>query len=96
MSQETILTRGVELCAQIHSQCLTAQQQQQLRSRLIVSFDVYCDLLEYTVYLHRFDSLPGCTLEEYLSSDDLVFEANGYRLDVQVDFFLPKESVALN
>jgi hypothetical protein len=94
MSKDAILSKGVELCAQINSLSELIEEQGE-QSTLVVSFDVYCALLEYTVYLHRFDVLASSSLEEYLRSDDLVFEANKKRLDVRVDFFLPANSIQI-
>ncbi len=93
MSNEAILEKGVKLCTQINDLSDLLEEQNELQSILIVSFDVYCTLLEYTVYLHQFDSASGSTVEDFLRSDDLVFETNNRRLDVKVDFFLPNNSV---
>ena len=93
MSESAILARGVELCSQINSLSILAGFTNSDQSRLVVSFDVYCDLLEYTVYLHRCDTECGSsTIEDFLLSDDLVFEANGHKLDVLIDFFSAENS----
>jgi hypothetical protein len=96
MSEEAILAKGVELCAQINNLSeLVEEQRQKEQSTLVVSFDVYCVLLEYTVYLHRYETLVSSSLEDFLCSDDLVFEANNKRLDVRVDFFLSANSIRI-
>ncbi len=95
MSEDAILSKGVELCAQINNLSELIEQQQRAQSTLVVSFDVYCALLEYTVYLHRFDTFAASSLEDFLRSDDLVFEANNKRLDVRVDFFLSQNSIQI-
>jgi hypothetical protein len=96
MSEDAILSKGVELCAQINDLSEQVERQQREQSTLVVSFDVYCALLEYTVYLHRYDALASSSLEDYLCSDDLVFEANNRRLDVHVDFFLSANSIQIH
>ena len=93
MTEASILARGVELCSQINSMSVLADYQSYDQSTLIVSFDVYCDLLEYTAYLHRYDRDGGSSIEDYLFSDDLIFEANSHKLDVRIDFFLPENSI---
>ncbi|HVN48211.1 MAG TPA: hypothetical protein VMU30_05250 [Bacteroidota bacterium] len=95
MSKEAILEKGVKLCAQINDLSELVKHQQEEQSTLVVSFDVYCALLEYTVYLHQYDASSASSVEDFLRSDDLVFEANNKRLDVRVDFFLPANSIQI-
>ena len=92
---ETMFTKAVEFCTQIHTMSSMADFSHLPQSRLVVSFDVYCVLLEYTMFLQRMRPDEGFTLEEYLQCDDLVFDANGHRLDVRIDFFLPPQSVQI-
>jgi hypothetical protein len=94
--QEDLFTKAVELCTQIHSLSMKAEDATQPQKRLIVSFDVYCVLLEYTIFLQTMRAESGMTLEEYLQCDDLVFDANGHRLDVRVDFFLSPGSILID
>ena len=94
--QEDLFTKAVELCTQIHSLSAKADFADRQQHQLIVSFDVYCVLLEYTLFLQNLRAETGMTLEEYLRCDDLVFDANGQRLDVQVDFFLLPGSIHIN
>ena len=94
--QEDLFTKAVDLCTQIHSLSTKAEFDNRQQKQLIVSFDVYCVLLEYTVFLQNMRAETGMTLEEYLCCDDLVFDANGHRLDVRVDFFLMPGSIHID
>jgi hypothetical protein len=94
--EEGLFTKAVELCTQIHSLSARADIADHHQSKLIVSFDVYCVLLEYTIFLQQMRAEAGLTLEEYLRCDDLIFDANGHRLDVRVDYFLPLNSIKID
>ena len=94
--QEDLFTKAVELCTQIHSLSTKAEFTNKPQSRLVVSFDAYCILLEYTIFLQQMRGEAGLTLEEYLQCDELVFDANGHRLDVRVDFFMPKNTLRID
>jgi hypothetical protein len=96
MTEAAILVRGVELCSQINSLSVLADRNHCAQSKLVVSFDVYCDLLEYTVYIYHYDAEHPATIEDYIFSDELVFEANGHKLDVRIDFFLPSNSIQIS
>ncbi len=95
MSANAILARGLDLCAQISILSLQAERLSQPHSCLIVSFDIYCDLLEYSLYLQLAAGETKPTLEEYLTADDLLFETNGRKLEIRVDFFLPANSIII-
>jgi hypothetical protein len=81
---------------QIHTLSTKAEDANQRQQQLVVSFDVYCVLLEYTIFLQNMRAESGMSLEEYLRCDDLVFDANGHRLDVHVDFFLSQGSIQID
>ena len=90
------MQRAVELCAKINALTSWAEGENRRPKRLVVSFDVYCILLEYTVYMQQAHGAEGHTLEEYIQFDDLLYEADGHPLDVQIDFFLPADSIRID
>jgi hypothetical protein len=89
---DDLLRRAAEVCARINALCDWAREQERPHERLVVSFDVYCVLLEYTVYVQQLHGGDGHSLEEYIHFDDLLYEAEGMPLDVRIDFFLPRNS----
>ncbi len=92
---QDMLSRALETCAQINALSAWTEQQQRPQSRLVVSFDVYWTLVEYTVYMHALQGADEHTLEEYVRSDDLVYDTPRHRLDVHLDFFLPPQTFRL-
>jgi hypothetical protein len=92
---DELLRRAAEVCARINALSAWARGQQHPHHRLVVSFDVYCLLLEYTVYMQQLHGGDGHSLEEYIHFDDLLYEAEGMPLDVRIDFFLPQNSTQI-
>ncbi len=84
-----MMSRALEICAQINALSAWTDQQDRPHNRLVVSSDVYWILLEYTVYIHALQGTEGHTLEEYVRTDDLVYDTGRHQLDVSLDFFLP-------
>lgn len=95
MQTNSILTRGLDLCTQISYMSMQAERLSQPQHSLIVSFDVYCDLLEYSLYLQTYSGETTPTLEDYLRADELLFETNGRKLEIHIDFFLPANSIII-
>ncbi len=83
-----LINRAVELCSQINALSEWTDRQNKKQQKLIVSFDIYCVLLEYTVYLQQTGGAGGTVLEDFLLYDDLMYEAGDRPLDVRIDFFL--------
>ena len=48
---EALLTKALELCTYINTISASFDKEAKEKPRLILSFDLYCLLLEYTVYL---------------------------------------------
>ncbi|MCX7984310.1 MAG: hypothetical protein N3A63_05360 [Bacteroidetes bacterium] len=94
-SRNAIVTRGIDLCAQISYMSMQAERLSQPQRDLVVSFDVYCDLIEYSIYLQNMSTSSLSTLEEYLQADDLIFQTNSHQLVVVVDFFLPPNTILI-
>jgi hypothetical protein len=92
---DDLLRRAAELCAQINALSSWSREQLRPHRRLVVSFDVYCILLEYTVYMQHVQGSENHSLEEYIQFDDLLYEAEGFPLDVRIDYFLPPNSVRI-
>lgn len=92
---EAFLLRAVELCTEINALSSWMELQHRPQQRLVVSFDVYCVLLEYTVYVRQAAGTAVHSFEEYVRFDDLLYEADGRPLDVRIDFFLPRSSIRI-
>lgn len=90
---EALLTKALELCTYINTISASSHEKAKEKPKLILSFDLYCLLLEYTVYLKGLSDTNPNTVEELLLCDDLLFETPNRQLEVRVDFFLPPNSV---
>jgi hypothetical protein len=89
-----MLTKATDLCAYINMLSEYVETQRLAQKKLIVSFDIYCLLLEYTALLnHVHNNGSNCTVEELLSIPELVYESPKHQLNVCVNFFLPPGSV---
>jgi hypothetical protein len=93
---EAFIQRAVELCTEINALSAWMHRQQQPQERLVVSFDVYCILLEYTVYIQQTGGTAVHSIEDFVRFDDLVYEADGRPLDVRINFFLPPRSFKID
>jgi hypothetical protein len=88
---ETLLTKATDICAQINLLSSLMEAQGKKQSRLVLSFDVYCVLLEYTAYLNpALQSEEDVRIaEEMIIANDFVYETQKQKLAVQIDFFSP-------
>ena len=88
---EALLTRTTDICEQINllSALLDAQQKDQ--HTLVISFDVYCTLVDYTAYLNPAleDEKDIIAAEQLIIVNDFLFETPHHKLAVKVDFFAP-------
>lgn len=89
---EAFIQRAIALCTEINVLSAWMRRQQQPQERLVVSFDVYCILLEYTVYVQQAEGTAVHSIEDFVRFDDLMYEADGQPLDVRINFFLPPRS----
>ena len=95
-NNESLLTKASDVCTFINamSEHYSAHDRQQ--KKLIVSFDVYCLLLEYTALLNQTHQNGGSSsLEELIVTTDLVYETRRHQLTVCVDFFSTLGSVEI-
>ncbi len=93
---EALLTKALELCTYINTISASCGKEAKEKPKLILSFDLYCLLLEYTVYLKGLSDSNQSSVEELLLCDDLLFETPDRQLEVRVDFFLPPNTVAVH
>jgi hypothetical protein len=88
---EQLLTKATDICAQINLLSALMEAQGKAQSKLILSFDVYCVLLEYTAYLNpALQSEADVRIaEEMIIVNDFVYETPKQKLAVRIDFFSP-------
>lgn len=92
---ETLLSKALELCTYINTISASMAEGMRTREKLVLSFDLYCLLLEYTAYVKTLSDEKPQTVEELLLCDDLLFDSQDRQLEVQIDFFLPPNSVVI-
>jgi hypothetical protein len=95
-NNESLLTKASDICSHINAMSEFYAAQHRPQKKLIVSFDVYCLLLEYTALLnHTHRNGESSSIEELISTPDLVYETKKHQLSVCVDFFQPPGSVEI-
>ncbi len=93
---EALLTKALELCTYINTISTSINESGKNLPKLILSFDLYCLLLEYTAYLKGVSESSQSTIEDLILCDDLLFETPQRQLEVHVDFFLPVNTVTIS
>ncbi|HTX18083.1 MAG TPA: hypothetical protein VMG34_05410 [Bacteroidota bacterium] len=93
---EALLTKALELCTYINTISTSLESSSAVPPKLVLSFDLYCLLLEYTVYLKGVSESSAGGIEELILCDDLLFETPQRQLEVRVDFFLPQNTVTIS
>lgn len=92
---EYLLVRGTHLNERVVGLSHSLDTQLAPQARLVLSFDLYCVLLEYTVLVSQLSLAEVQTVEELLSYDDLIFDTGVHKLIVSVDFFSPANSMQI-
>jgi hypothetical protein len=92
---ESVLVRGNQLHERVGALSHSLDSQLVPQSKLVLSFDLYCLLLEYTALMGQLSLEHGQTVAELLTYEDLEFDTGVHRLGVSVDFFGPMNSVQI-
>jgi hypothetical protein len=95
-NNESLLTKASDICSYINALSEHYAVHHRQQKKLIVSFDVYCLLLEYTALLNQTHQNGGSSsLEELIVTPDLIYETKKHQLTVCVDFFSSLGSVEI-
>jgi hypothetical protein len=95
-NSEAVILKGSQLHERV---CTLSSFMESVITRqetLILSFDLYCVLLEYSVLLGKFDVIEKLTVEQLIMYDQLIFDTGENKLVVQVDFFAPQNSITIS
>jgi hypothetical protein len=92
---EAVLVRGNHLHERVAALSQSLDSQLAPQSKLVLSFDLYCVLLEYTALMGQLNLENGQSVSELLACDDLIFDTGVHKLTVSVDFFGPTNSVQI-
>jgi hypothetical protein len=92
---EAVLVRGNQLHERVAALSNSLDSQLAPQSKLVLSFDLYCVLLEYTALMGQLNLENGQTVAELLHCDALIFDTGIHKLGVSVDFFGPTNSVQI-
>lgn len=96
MSQtETYLLKGTQLYERICTLSASLEPKE-LQTKLVISFDLYCLLLEYTSLVGRLSAGDAATVDELLTYDELMFDTGNYHLLVSIDFFAPSDTIMIH
>ena len=90
---QEVLVKGVQIHKRINelSEALTAENV--LQERVVLSHDLYFTLLEYTVLMNEAQVNRDLLLWELFNRDELFFDTGTRQLRVNIDFFLPPNTV---
>ena len=92
---ENVLVRGNQLHERVAALSNSLDSQLAPQSKLVLSFDLYCLLLEYTALMCQLNLEQGQSVAELLTYDDLEFDTGVHKLGVSVNFFGPLNSVQI-
>ncbi len=92
---ETYLLKGTQLYERICDLSSRIESEIQDQTKLILSFDLYCLLLEYTSLVGRLNSGDATTVDDLLTYDELMFDTGDYHLLISIDFFAPPDTVVI-
>jgi hypothetical protein len=93
---EQLLLKGTQLHERICALSSYMEMESRQQTKLLISFDLYCVMMEYSALLARFDSTGGETLEDLLDYEDLVFDTGHTSLNVSIDFFASPNTISIS
>ncbi len=92
---ETYLLKGTQLYERICGLSASLESTEP-QTKLVLSFDLYCLLLEYTSLVGRLNAGDAATVDELLTYDELMFDTGSYHLLVSIDFFSPSDTIIIH
>jgi len=92
---DTLLLKGTLLYERIYSFATSMDAYASEPKKLVLSFDLYCLLLEYSLLADHFQSNGAQSIEELFFYEDLMFDSGKFTLHINVDFFAPQESMTI-
>jgi hypothetical protein len=95
-NSEAVILKGSQLHERVCTLSSFMESVITKQETLILSFDLYCVLLEYSVLLGKFDVIEKLTVEQLIMYDQLIFDTGANKLVVHVDFFAPLNSITIS
>ena len=92
---EAVILKGSQLHERICALSTFMDSVVNRQDNLVLSFDLYCILLEYSVLLGKFDVTEKLSVDQLIDYDQLIFDTGAQKLLVIVDFFAPLNSVTI-
>ena len=87
VQDQEVLVKGVEIHKRINDLSTAFSERNITQEGVVLSYDLYFTLLEYTVRVNETHVNPELLLWELLNHDDLFFDTGARRLHIIVDFF---------
>lgn len=87
VQDQEVLVKGVEIHKRINDLSTAFSERNIAQEGVVLSYDLYFTLLEYTVRVNETRINPDLLLWELLNHDDLFFDTGTRRLHIIVDFF---------
>ncbi|MDH3251265.1 MAG: hypothetical protein OEM41_00660 [Ignavibacteria bacterium] len=95
-NSEAVILKGSQLHERVCTLSSFMESVITNQETLVLSFDLYCVLLEYSVLLGKFDVIEKLSVEQLIMYDQLVFDTGSHKLIVNVDFFAPQNSITIS
>ena len=87
VQDQEVFVKGVEIHKRINDLSTAFSERHITQEGVVLSYDLYFTLMEYTVRLNETHVNPELLLWELLNHNDLFFDTGTRRLHISVDFF---------
>jgi len=92
---QEVLVKGAQIQKRINDLSTQLRDKNFSLERVVLSYDLYFALLEYTVLINETQVNRDLLLWELFNRDELFFDTGAEQLRVKVDFFSPKNNVTI-
>ena len=93
VQDQEVLVKGVEIHKRINDLSTTYMERNFTQECVVLSYNLYFALLEYTVLVNETRVNSELLLWELLNHDELFFDTGTHRLRICVDFFSPRDTL---
>lgn len=90
---QEVLVKGMQIHKRINDLSALLAGKNFRQERVVLSSNLYFALLEYTVLMNDTQVNRELLLWELFNRNELYFDTGTRHLRIQVDFFLPKDSI---
>ena len=93
VQDQEVVVKGVEIHKRINELSATLKENNFSQERVVLSYELYFTLLEYTVLVNETHVNRELLMWELLNHEELLFDTGTDRLSICVDFFSPRDTL---